>query len=71
MFEKLAVRGRKQHPLFAELVKAKTAEGKGGGVKWNFEKFLLSREGEVLHRFRTKVEPTDAVVVEAVERALA
>jgi glutathione peroxidase len=71
MFEKVNVRGRKQHPLYAELVKAKTAEGKGGGVKWNFEKFLISREGEVIGRFRTKVEPLDADLLAAVEAALA
>jgi glutathione peroxidase len=71
MFEKVNVRGRKQHPLYAELVKAKTAEGKGGGVKWNFEKFLISREGEVIGRFRTKVEPLDAELLAAVEAALA
>ena len=71
MYEKVNVRGRKQHPLYAELVKAKTAEGKGGGVKWNFEKFLISREGEVIGRFRTKVEPLDADLLAAVEAALA
>jgi glutathione peroxidase len=70
IMEKLAVRGRKQHPLYKELVKAKTAEGKGGGVKWNFEKFLISRDGEVVGRFRTKVEPMDPAVTGAVEKAL-
>jgi glutathione peroxidase len=70
IFEKVAVRGRKQHPLYAELVKAKTAEGKGGGIKWNFEKFLISREGEVLNRWRTKVEPLDGSVTGAIEKAL-
>ena len=71
IMEKVAVRGRKQHPLYAELVKSKTAEGKGGGVKWNFEKFLIGRDGQVVGRFRTKVEPLDPSVTEAVEKALA
>ena len=71
IFEKLAVRGRKQHPLYAELVKTKTAEGKGGGIKWNFEKFLISREGEIIGRWRTKVEPMDSSVTSAIEKALA
>ena len=70
IFEKLAVRGRKQHPLYKELVKADTAEGKGGGVKWNFEKFLISRDGEVIGRWRTKVTPHDPTVVAAIESAL-
>ena len=71
IFEKVAVRGRKQHPLYAELVKSQTAEGKGGGIKWNFEKFLIGRDGEVVARFRTKVEPLAPEVTEAVEKALA
>ena len=71
IMDKISVRGRKQHPLYAELVKSKTAEGKGGGVKWNFEKFLINRSGEVVGRFRTKVEPLDPSVTGAVEQALA
>ena len=71
IFEKLAVRGRKQHPLYAELVKSQTADGKGGGVKWNFEKFLVGRDGEVVGRFRSKVEPLDPALTTAVETALA
>jgi glutathione peroxidase len=70
IFEKVAVRGRKQHPLYKELVKAKTAEGKGGGVKWNFEKFLIGRDGEVVGRFRTKVEPLAPELTSAIEKAL-
>lgn len=57
MFEKTSVRGRKQHPLFAELTKAADADGKAGGVKWNFEKFLIGRTGEVVGRYRTKTTP--------------
>ena len=57
MFEKVAVRGRKQHPLFAELTKAEDETGKAGNVKWNFEKFLVSRDGEVLKRYRSKTTP--------------
>jgi glutathione peroxidase len=71
IMDKVAVRGRKQHPLYSELVKAKTPEGKGGGVKWNFEKFVIGRDGQVVGRFRTKVEPLDPQVVTVVEKALA
>lgn len=70
IFQKLAVRGRGQHPLYKQLVKAKTAEGKGGGIKWNFEKFLISRQGEAIGRWRTKVAPDDPSVVSAIEAAL-
>ena len=70
MFEKLNVKGAKQHPLYKELSEAKTAEGKGGNVKWNFEKFLISREGEVIGRWRSKVTPQDPELVAALEKAL-
>ncbi len=70
LFEKIKVRGRGQHPLYTELVKIPDAEGKAGAVKWNFEKFLVSREGEILARFRTRTTPDDATVVAAIESAL-
>jgi glutathione peroxidase len=70
LFEKLKVRGRGQHPLYAELVTAKDSAGKAGAVKWNFEKFLVSREGDVIGRFRTKVTPEDPQLVAAIEAAL-
>jgi glutathione peroxidase len=70
LFEKLKVRGRGQHPLYRELVKAKDSSGKAGAVKWNFEKFLVSRDGEVIGRFRTKTTPEDAQIVGAIEAAL-
>ena len=70
MFEKLKVKGRDQHPLYAELTKATDDNGKAGNVKWNFEKFLINREGEIVGRFRSKVKPDDPSVVSAIEAAL-
>jgi glutathione peroxidase len=70
MFAKLKVRGRGQHPLYEELTKASDASGKAGGVKWNFEKFLVNRQGEVVGRFRSKTTPDDPAVVSAIEAAL-
>jgi len=46
------------------------ADGKTGDVRWNFEKFLVSPEGEPLLRFRTQIEPDDPGLVEALENAL-
>lgn len=57
MFDKVQVRGRKKHPLYAVLDQAADGEGKAGPVKWNFEKFLVSREGEVIGRYRSKTTP--------------
>ncbi|MDQ0661678.1 glutathione peroxidase [Arthrobacter ulcerisalmonis] len=66
---KADVRGRNQHPLFAEVTKFKTGL-LPGLVKWNFEKFLVNRDGEVVARFAPTVEPDSAEVIDAVEQAI-
>jgi glutathione peroxidase len=68
--EKANVRGKDQHPLYAELTKFKTGL-LPGLVKWNFEKFLVNRHGEVVGRFAPAVEPDSAEVIDAIEKALA
>jgi glutathione peroxidase len=70
MFAKIKVKGRNQHPLYAELTKSEDASGKAGNVKWNFEKFLINRNGEIVGRFRTKVTPDDPTITGAIEAAL-
>ncbi|MEK0153699.1 glutathione peroxidase [Arthrobacter oryzae] len=67
---KADVRGRNQHPLYAELTKFKNGL-LPGIVKWNFEKFLVSRDGVVVARFAPTVEPDAPEVLAAVEDALA
>ena len=44
--------------------------GKAGNVGWNFEKFLIDREGRVVRRFRSRVKPEDSRVTEAIEALL-
>jgi glutathione peroxidase len=68
--EKANVRGKDQHPLYAELTKFKTGL-LPGLVKWNFEKFLVNRHGEVVGRFAPAVEPDSAEVIDAIEKELA
>jgi glutathione peroxidase len=70
MFAKLDVKGSKQHPLYAILSDFPDDAGKAGNVSWNFEKFLVGREGRVVRRFRPKVVPEDKSVVEAIESLL-
>ncbi len=70
MFEKLEVNGENRHALYAELTEKADSEGQAGDVQWNFEKFLISPEGEVLARFRPRTEPEDEAVVKAIEAAL-
>lgn len=71
LLEKLDVNGDGQHPLYATLTETADSEGEAGPVLWNFEKFLVSSEGEVLHRFRPQVEPESDEVVAAIEAAIA
>jgi glutathione peroxidase len=71
LLEKTDVNGPSRHPLYEELTRHEDAEGTAGDVAWNFEKFLLSPEGEVVARFRPRTEPDDAAVVSAIEKQLA
>jgi glutathione peroxidase len=68
--EKVDVNGVERHPLYVELVAVADAEGKAGDITWNFEKFLVSPDGEIVGRFRPQVDPESAEVVEAIERTL-
>jgi glutathione peroxidase len=70
LFAKLDVKGAAQHPLYAILSEATDDTGKAGNVKWNFEKFLVGRDGHVVRRFRSKVVPEDPALVEAIESLL-
>jgi len=71
LFEKVEVNGDNRHPLYAELTDVADGEGAAGDVQWNFEKFLIGPDGEVIGRFRTGVEPESAELVEAIEAHLA
>jgi glutathione peroxidase len=71
IMEKVKVRGPNKHPLYKELLKAKTDKGSGGNIKWNFEKFVIGRDGNVVGRFRSNVEPTSAEITSRIESALA
>ncbi|MGY4860140.1 glutathione peroxidase [Cryobacterium sp. AP23] len=67
---KIDVRGKNQHPLYAELTTFK----KGllpGLIKWNFEKFLVNADGVIVDRFASTVEPESDQLVAAIEHALA
>jgi glutathione peroxidase len=71
MFEKIDVNGDDQHPLYQQLTKTADSEGHTGDIRWNFEKFLVSRDGEVLARFSPVVDPEAPEIVSALEKALA
>jgi glutathione peroxidase len=70
LFEKVDVNGPDRHPLFARLTEATDDAGEAGDVRWNFEKWLISPQGEVVRRFRPQWEPDDPTVVAAIEALL-
>ncbi|MEV7385229.1 MULTISPECIES: glutathione peroxidase [unclassified Streptomyces] len=70
MTEKIEVNGEGRHPLYDRLVGFADGEGHSGDIRWNFEKFLIGRDGQVAARFSPQAEPESAEVVAAVEAAL-
>lgn len=68
MFSKVVATGDKVSPLFDLLTKAPAPLG--GAVKWNFNKFLVSKTGEVVGRFEPGVEPNDPELARAIENEL-
>ncbi|HEY9373035.1 glutathione peroxidase, partial [Streptomyces sp.] len=70
LLAKVDVNGDGRHPLYAELTQLADADGEAGDIQWNFEKFLIGRDGQVT-RFRPRTEPEAPEVVAAIEAQLA
>lgn len=68
LFEKIPTKGDKKHPLYAYLTKEATPSGEVG---WNFEKFLIARDGKIAGRFKSGVNPMSDALTKAVEAELA
>lgn len=90
MFEKVEVNGPQRHPLYDQLIAARSeavspeasgfkellaskgrAPKQPGDILWNFEKFLIDREGKVVQRFSPDMTPEDPIVMESIKVALA
>jgi glutathione peroxidase len=69
MFTKSKILGENAHPLYREL--ASRPEPIGGDVTWNFEKYLVDREGRVAARFDPEVTPEDPRITQDIEQLLA
>lgn len=89
MFEKIAVVGPNQHPLYRHLTDSEPktqmrpgkdyeeilkgygiTRAKNNDILWNFEKFLVNREGRVIGRFSPDMSPDDPIILGAIEAAL-
>lgn len=69
LFDKIDVNGKDQIPLYAKLTDNSVTGKKD--IPWNFEKFLISRNGDIVSRFDNKVKPASSEVINAVEKELA
>ena len=69
MAAKISVKGKDIHPLFQWLTEQENPDFTGS-VKWNFEKFLIAKDGSIVERFRSKVEPTSKKITSAIETEL-
>ncbi len=70
MFSKLEVNGDDASPLYKYLTSKDAKPAGKGNVSWNFEKFLVDREGNLINRFAPKTKPSDAELVKAIEAQL-
>lgn len=70
MTEKVEVNGDTRHTLYDRLVGFADGEGHTGDIRWNFEKFLVGRDGQVVARFSPQTEPETDELVGAVEKAI-
>jgi glutathione peroxidase len=70
LLAKTDVNGPDRHPLYAELTNAPDGSGEAGDVQWNFEKFLLAPDGQVVKRFRPRTAPDAPEVIDAIEAVL-
>lgn len=69
MFSKVSVKGKDQHPLFSYLTSVENPDFTGA-INWNFEKFLVDKDGKLVHRYRSKTKPMSEELTSAIEKEL-
>lgn len=69
LFDKIKVLGEDRSPLYTRLINNDVTDK--GDVKWNFEKFLIDRNGNIVARFRSKITPESEEITKAIEKELA
>jgi glutathione peroxidase len=70
MFSKISVLGDDMHPLYRFLTGKETNPEFSGDIRWNFDKFLFSKEGKVVARFHPKVKPDSDKIIQTIETEL-
>ncbi len=67
LFSKISVKGKDQHPLYSYITKDSPCPG---DVKWNFQKYLVDKQGNIVEKFPSAVKPTDKEVIRTIEALL-
>ena len=70
MFEKVEVNGDNRHPIYQALTRIPDTEGEAGDIQWNFEKFVISADGNTITRFRPRTKPYDPAIITAIQAGL-
>jgi glutathione peroxidase len=70
LFAKVSVKGPDKSPLYQFLTDKKANPSTGGGIRWNFTKFLADKNGKVIARFGSSVPPDAPELLAAVEKSL-
>jgi glutathione peroxidase len=71
MSDKIEVNGPHRDPIYAELAQTPYADAEPADISWNFEKFVVTPQGEVVGRFLPKTQPDDPAILAVIEAALA
>jgi glutathione peroxidase len=70
LFEKVSVKGEDICPLYAYLTSKDAGHDFGGEIQWNFDKFLIGRDGQIIERLKHKTQPDAPEVIASIEAAL-
>src|SRR5579871_5414232 len=70
MYAKISVKGADKAPLYQFLTDKQANPATGGEIQWNFTKFLVGKDGKVITRFESAIDPQSADVTAAIEKAL-
>jgi len=70
MFSKIVVKGENIHPLYNYLTSAETNPNGHGEVAWNFQKYLIGKDGSILNTYHPKTEPLDDTLINDIKNAL-
>lgn len=70
MFSKISVKGDDIHPLYKYLTSKETNPEHNGEISWNFNKFIIGKDGKILDRFGSMTKPQSKKMKKAIEAAL-